>query len=68
MARGDPNLESSAHLDPMAYDKDGDIDYDDHQNEAIIPIGSAEQPSEIDTTRRTHKNAIITEADNPTAS
>ncbi len=46
--------EESPHFDPVAYDKESDIDYDEHNNEVIIPIGSDDD-----------KNAIITEADNP---
>ncbi len=63
----DPHLEASPHLEPMAYDKDSDIEYDDHDNEAIIPLGTSESHTETDMTRRMHKNAIITEADNPKA-
>ncbi len=63
----DPNLEASPHLEPMAYDKDSTIEHDDHDNEAIIPLGTSDSHAETDMTRRAHKNAIITEADNPKA-
>jgi len=63
----DANLESSPHLEPMAYDKDSDIEYDDHDNEAIIPLGTSDNHSDTDMIRHAHKNAIITEADNPKA-
>ena len=39
----------------------------DHENEAIIPLGTSDSHSDTDMIRHTHKNAIITEADNPKA-
>lgn len=64
------NLEKSPHFDPATYDKESDVEYDEHNNEILIPMDANEvhdtHHSETDTTRRdNHKRSIITEADNP---
>lgn len=61
------NGEASPHFDPIAYDKDSNVDYDDHNNEAVIPIGSTEHSDKTESSRRSYKHAVITEADNPKA-
>ena len=61
------DIEASPHFDPIAYDKDSNIDCDYHHNEAIIPIGSGEPSAGTEAGRRDYKSAIITEADNPKA-
>lgn len=64
------NLEKSPHFDPATYDKESDVEYDEHNNEILIPMDANEvhdtHHSETDTTKRdNHKRSIITEADNP---
>lgn len=64
------NLEKSPHFDPATYDKESDVEYDEHNNEILIPMAANEvhdtHHSETDTTKRdNHKRSIITEADNP---
>ncbi|MGP4717233.1 YihY/virulence factor BrkB family protein [Psychrobacter sp. T6-6] len=61
------NSKASPHFDPIAYDKDSNVDYDDHNNEAVIPIGSTEHVDKAESNRRGYKHAVITEADNPKA-
>ena len=51
----------------MSYDSDSDVEHDNQNNEAVIPIGSGQPSTKTDTSRRDYKSAIITEADNPTA-
>lgn len=65
LSKDDAALETSPHFDPVTYDKESDVEYDEHNNEALIPTDLGEQSTEAG--RRNHKNAIITEADNPTA-
>ena len=65
--RNHSQTEASSHLDPVAFDKDSGVEYDDHQNEAIIPIDAVGSETGADTAKRGQKNAIITEADNPKA-
>ena len=55
------------HFDPVAYDKDSDVDCDNHDHEIVIPKDTGEQPVKTDAGRREGKNTIITEADNPKA-
>lgn len=64
------NLEKSPHFEPAPYDKESDVEYDEHNHEVLIPMDATESHGERrtdrDTTRRDdHKRSIITEADNP---
>lgn len=66
----DSNLEKSPHFDPATYDKESDVEYDEHNNEILIPMDANEghdtHHSETETARRDeHRRSIITEADNP---
>ena len=58
-------IEGPPHFDPVAYDKDSDIEYDEHDNEILIPQDLND--SKIKTTAHlsNNKSDIITEADNP---
>ncbi len=67
LARQLTDTTATPHFDPAAYDKDSEVECDDHENEAIIPLGTSDSHSDTDMIRHTHKNAIITEADNPKA-
>jgi len=64
------NLEKSPHFEPAPYDKESDVEYDEHNHEVLIPMDATEshgkRRTDRDTTRRDdHKRSIITEADNP---
>lgn len=66
----DSNLEKSPHFDPATYDKESDVEYDENNNEILIPMDANEghdtHHSETETARRDdHRRSIITEADNP---
>lgn len=65
LADNHSNIEEPPHFDPIAYDRDSDITRDAYNNKTIIPIDSAEYEAQKASSRREHKNAIITEADNP---
>jgi membrane protein len=68
LAKDDSGIHHDApHFDPAAYDKDSDLDCDNHNHEIVIPKDTDEQPAALDTDRRGGKSAIITEADNPKA-
>lgn len=64
------NLEKSPHFDPATYDKESDVEYDENNNEILIPMDANEvhdtHHSETEAAKRDgHKRSIITEADNP---
>ena len=58
-------------FEPVAYDKDSDIEYDEHNNEIILPkdvdIDIDSDKVNADSKHATNRGDIITEADNPTA-
>lgn len=56
-----------SRFEPAAYDKDSDLDCDNHNNEIVIPKDADEQSVTTGTDRRGSKSTIITEADNPKA-
>ena len=67
LSKANSDTEKSPHFDPIAYDKESDIECDEHNHEAIIPIDAGDSDAKTETSGREHKNAIITEADNPKA-
>ena len=56
-------------FEPVAYDKDSDIEYDEHNNEIILPkdVDIDSDKVNADSRHATNRSDIITEADNPTA-
>ncbi len=70
----DSNSKEAAHFEPVAYDKDSDVEYDDNNNhEALIPddVSNTHQQSSNLTAHsksNSKRDNIITEADNPVVS
>ena len=67
---GHSDNSETTHFEPVAYDKDSDIEYDSHNKETLIPNDSndsnnSHQRSYIQK-NPFNKSNIITEADNPT--
>ena len=54
-------------FDPVAYDKDSDIECDERNNEIIIPKDIGDDKVNAESKLATNRGDIITEADNPTA-
>ena len=65
LAKDDSHREETPHFEPMSYDKDSDIEWDDRNNEIIIP---QDMNDDKEQTQTYNKGDIITEADNPKVS
>lgn len=52
-------------FEPVAYDKDSDIERDEHNREILIPQDSIDDKNQINANFSNAKRDIITEADNP---
>ncbi|HSP84545.1 MAG TPA: hypothetical protein VLN09_02205, partial [Psychrobacter sp.] len=61
------NNEEIPKFEPVAYDKDSDIECDEHNREILIPQDSDVDKNKVDAHYFSAKGDIITEADNPSS-
>jgi membrane protein len=61
------NNEEIPKFEPVAYDKDSDIECDEHNREILIPQDSDDDKNKVDAHYFSAKGYIITEADNPSS-
>ena len=58
-------IKDTPHFDPIAYDKDSDIECDERDNEILIPKDLNDSQTKTNGNLFNHKGDIITESDNP---
>tara|TARA_R110002051_G_scaffold31195_3_gene71312 strand:+ start:3352 stop:4929 length:1578 start_codon:yes stop_codon:yes gene_type:complete len=59
------NNDDIPKFEPVAYDKDSDLERDEHNCEILIPQDSIDDKNQINANFSNAKRDIITEADNP---
>lgn len=58
-------IKDTPHFDPIAYDKDSDIECDEQDNEILIPKDLNDSQIKTNGNLFNYKGDIITESDNP---